>query len=49
MLTPTLTRPWLVADLGAPMRVLSFAPYRPGFVTVHHIVWRELLLGFRAS
>lgn len=42
MLTPTLTRPWLVADLGAPMRVLSFAPYRPGFVTAHHIVWREL-------
>ncbi|WP_417278200.1 adenosylcobinamide amidohydrolase [Celeribacter sp.] len=42
MLTPTLTRPWLVADLGAPMRVLSFAPYRPGFVTAKHIVWREL-------
>jgi adenosylcobinamide amidohydrolase len=41
-LTPHLSRPWLIADLGAPMRVLSFAPYRPGFVTARHIVWREL-------
>jgi Uncharacterized conserved protein len=41
-LRPHLERPWLIADLGAPMRVLSFAPYRPGFVTARHIVWREL-------
>ncbi|WP_460274073.1 adenosylcobinamide amidohydrolase [Celeribacter sp. ULVN23_4] len=41
-LRPKLDRPWLAADFGAPMRVLSFAPYRPGFVTARHIVWREL-------
>jgi hypothetical protein len=24
------------------MCVLSFAPYRPGFVNAHHDLWREL-------
>jgi adenosylcobinamide amidohydrolase len=42
MIAVSLERPWLVADLGAPRRVLSFAPHRPGFVTARHIVWREV-------
>lgn len=33
---------WLMADLEAALRVLSFAPYRPGFVTARHILWREV-------
>lgn len=37
-----LRRPWLVAELGGPCRVLSFAPYRPGFTLARHIVWREV-------
>lgn len=42
MITVTEARPWLVADLGRPQRVLSFAPYRPGFVTASQVVWREV-------
>jgi len=42
MIAVTLDRPWLLADLGAPRRVLSFAPHRPGFVTARHVVWREV-------
>ncbi|MDF3606798.1 adenosylcobinamide amidohydrolase [Paracoccus sp. DMF-8] len=38
----TLCEPWLIADLGGPMRVLSFAPHRPGFVTAERILWREV-------
>ncbi len=38
----TLRRPWLIADLGGPQRVLSWALNRPGFVTAQHIVWREV-------
>lgn len=38
----SLTGPWLRADLGGPRRVLSFAPYRPGFVTARAILWREV-------
>lgn len=34
--------PWLEADLGRLRRVLSFAPYRPGFVTARRILWREV-------
>ncbi|MCW9042197.1 MAG: adenosylcobinamide amidohydrolase [Pseudopelagicola sp.] len=34
--------PWLFYDLGAPMRVLSWAVHRPGFVTASRIVWREV-------
>lgn len=37
-----LARPWLTFDLGAPHRVLSFAPHRPGFVTARRIAWREV-------
>lgn len=42
LLRVTLARPWLVADLGAELRVLSFAPHRPGFARADRIVWREL-------
>ncbi|SEN08900.1 adenosylcobinamide hydrolase [Gemmobacter aquatilis] len=42
MIETRLVRPWLIADLGAPRRVLSFAPYRPGFAMARHIVWREV-------
>ncbi|MBR9841724.1 MAG: adenosylcobinamide amidohydrolase [Rhodobacteraceae bacterium] len=38
----TLERPWLTYDLGAPMRVLSWAVHRPGFVTASRILWREV-------
>lgn len=31
---------WLTADLGRPMQVLSFAPYRPGFVTTDRVLIR---------
>ena len=42
MITVTLDRPWLRADLHRPRRILSFAPYRPGFVMARHILWREV-------
>ena len=42
MIGVTLDRPWLRADLGLAMRVLSFAPYRPGFVSARHVLWREV-------
>ena len=38
----TLDRPWLSLDMGAPMRVLSWAVNRPGMVTARHILWREV-------
>ncbi|MEM6906951.1 MAG: adenosylcobinamide amidohydrolase, partial [Pseudomonadota bacterium] len=38
----TLERPWLVADLGAPLRVLSWSLTKPGFVEARRIVWREV-------
>lgn len=42
MIRVTLDRPWLVADLGRARRVISFAPWRPGFQTAAQIVWREV-------
>ncbi len=42
MIGVTLTRPWLIADLGEACRVLSFAPWRPGFQNTQRIVWREV-------
>jgi len=42
MIRATLTRPWLVADLPRPMRVLSWAPFRPGYTTARAVVWREV-------
>lgn len=38
----TCARPWLVADLGAPHRVISWAVHRPGLVTADRIIWREV-------
>lgn len=37
-----LARPWLVADLGAPLRTLGWALNRPGFATARRIAWREV-------
>jgi adenosylcobinamide amidohydrolase len=37
-----LDRPWLVATLPRRMRVLSWAPVNPGFVTTRRILWREV-------
>jgi adenosylcobinamide amidohydrolase len=37
-----LNAPWLTLDLGQPMRVLSWAVHRPGFVHANHISWREV-------
>lgn len=34
--------PWIDFDLGAEMRVLSFAINRPGFVHSRRILWREV-------
>lgn len=42
LLRVTLDSPWLIADLGQNMRVLSFAPHRPGFVTAGRIAWRQV-------
>lgn len=39
---PTLTSPWLIADLLHPRRILSFAPHNPGFTTARHILMREV-------
>jgi len=37
-----LHRPWLIARLPAPMRILSHAPYGPGFVMGDCVAWREV-------
>ncbi len=37
-----LARPWMTLTLHEEMRVLSFAPHRPGFVRARRIVWREV-------
>lgn len=42
MIGVTLERPWLLARLPGPMRVLSWAPHRPGHVTADRIAWREV-------
>ena len=42
MITVTLDRPWLIAQLPRPMRMLSWAPHAPGYVTADHVVWREV-------
>ena len=38
----TRTSPGLIADLGRPRRVLSFAPHNPGFRHARHILMREV-------
>ena len=42
MIHPVLDYPWLTLDLGRDMRVISWAPHRPGIVTARHILWREV-------
>jgi adenosylcobinamide amidohydrolase len=42
VISVTLTRPWLVAALPRRMRVLSWAPFAPGYVMADRIVWREV-------
>jgi adenosylcobinamide amidohydrolase len=42
MLAVEVTRPWLAAHLPRPMRVLSWAPFAPGFTQARHVVWREV-------
>ncbi|EGJ20866.1 hypothetical protein RSWS8N_02270 [Cereibacter sphaeroides WS8N] len=42
MIEVALERPWLVARLPGPMRVLSWAPHRPGLVIADRVVWREV-------
>ncbi|MEM9012412.1 MAG: adenosylcobinamide amidohydrolase [Pseudomonadota bacterium] len=38
----SLDPPWLIADLGAPHRIASWALNRPGILTTERIVWREV-------
>ncbi|MDX5402060.1 MAG: adenosylcobinamide amidohydrolase [Rhodobacterales bacterium] len=42
MIQPVFDHPWLTLDLGRDMRVISWAPHRPGIVTARHILWREV-------
>ena len=42
MITVAMHRPWLVARLPRPMRVLSWAPYGAGYNTTDTILWREV-------
>lgn len=37
-----LGRPWLIAEFGAPCRVLGWALNRPGFSEARRVVWREV-------
>jgi adenosylcobinamide amidohydrolase len=37
-----LVRPWLELALDRPLRALSFAPHRSGFVMTDRILWREV-------
>ncbi|MEM1313245.1 MAG: adenosylcobinamide amidohydrolase [Pseudomonadota bacterium] len=37
-----LDRPWLTAEFERPLRALSWAPHRPGFVTAERVAWREV-------
>jgi adenosylcobinamide amidohydrolase len=37
-----LARPWLIARLAAPMRVLSHAPFGPGYRITDTVLWREV-------
>ncbi|MEM0923620.1 MAG: adenosylcobinamide amidohydrolase [Pseudomonadota bacterium] len=37
-----MRQPWLIAELGGPLRVLSWSLTRPGFTQARRIVWREV-------
>lgn len=41
-MTVHIARPWVEFDLGADMRVLSWAINRPGLVHARRILWREV-------
>lgn len=42
MIDVTLDRPWLIARLPAPMRVLSWAPFGGGWRVTDRVCWREV-------
>lgn len=42
MIDVSLEHPWLSARLNGPHRCLSWAPYRAGFQTTDHVLWREV-------
>lgn len=42
MIAVRLTRPWLIAGLCRPMRVLSWAPVGAGYTMAEQVVWREV-------
>lgn len=42
MITLEGTRPWLHMRFDQELRVLSFAPWRPGFVQARGVCWREV-------
>ncbi len=42
MMDVTLDRPWLEARFDEPLTALSWAPFRPGFVTADRVLWREV-------
>lgn len=41
-LNAELDPPWLVVDLGAPHRCLSWAVHRPGSVVARHVAWLQV-------
>ncbi len=42
MISVALERPWLIARLAQPMRVLSHAPYGAGYRQTDRVLWREV-------
>lgn len=42
MIAVTLERPWLVARLARPLRVLSHAPHGAGYRVTDQVLWREV-------
>lgn len=42
MIRAELQRPWLIARLDRPMRLLSHAPFGAGYVTGQTVLWREV-------
>ena len=42
MIEVALDPPWLTARLETPLRMLSWAPHHPGFVTTDRVIWREV-------
>jgi adenosylcobinamide amidohydrolase len=42
VISVTLDRPWLIARLPRPMRMLSHAPHGAGFRSTDTVLWREV-------